>query len=76
MFKGKCKNKDHRSLEKNRKILPYGATKGKFWCWGCDAEKVPSWADKAIKKRERRKAKKEIQELESFNETLYKEERK
>lgn len=53
-----CKN-GHRLPKK----LLYGATRGKYWCQGCDAELVPEWAgihEKSIKKRERQKAKKQI----------------
>lgn len=45
------------------KSLPYGATKGKYWCHMCDAEVVPEWygkKGKPIKKKERQKAKKNI----------------
>jgi hypothetical protein len=52
----RCK-KGHKTPKK----LPYGATKGKFWCWGCDADLVSSWT-KPIKKRERQKAKKKIKD--------------
>jgi hypothetical protein len=48
---------------KEPKHLPYGATRGRYWCWGCDAEIVPEWLGpnpKSIKKRARRLAKKEI----------------
>lgn len=48
-----CK-KGHR---KRVKTLPYGATKGKYWCARCDADQISSWYDKPIKKTERRKAK-------------------
>lgn len=43
--------------------LPYGATRGRYWCWGCDAEVVPEWFGpnpKPIKKKARRKAKEQI----------------
>ena len=48
-------NKGHKKPKK----LPYGATKGKYWCGACDTELVSSW-DKPIKKTARQKAKKEI----------------
>lgn len=51
--------KDH----KYPKSLPYGATKGVYWCHGCDAALVPEWLrpnPKSIKKSERAKAKQEI----------------
>lgn len=59
--KSPCGNRDHKSTYKRRKILPYGATKGRYWCFGCDADKVPSWT-KPIKKTERQKAKKAIKD--------------
>lgn len=43
--------------------LPYGATRGKYWCHCCDAALVPEWKGskpKNIKKRERQRAKREI----------------
>lgn len=48
---------------KQPKKLPYGATKGEYWCFGCDAWLVPEWYGpraKNIKKKARRQAKKEI----------------
>jgi len=59
MYNKTCKNKDHKSLRKRSK--PYGATRGRYWCWGCDGELVPSWT-KPIKKRERQRVKKDIKE--------------
>ena len=50
---------------KKPKKLPYGATKGRFWCWRCDADLVPEWygpRPKAIKKRERQKARRDIRQ--------------
>lgn len=47
------------------KRRPYGATRGQYWCWGCDHEVVPEWFGahpKPIKKAERRKAKKQIRD--------------
>ena len=55
----RCGHPDHRSGDKKPRILPYGATRGRYWCWGCDAEVVPSWT-KPIKKTERQRAKKAI----------------
>ena len=52
-----CKN--HKAPRK----LPYGATKGLFWCWGCDTALVPEWygkKSKHIKRAERNKAKNNI----------------
>jgi hypothetical protein len=51
----RCRKKGHREPKQR----PYGATRGRYWCWGCDRELVPS-NFKSIKKRERQKAKKEI----------------
>lgn len=45
---------------KKPKKLPYGATKGLYWCRGCDTQLVPEWSAKSIKKRERQKVKKQI----------------
>lgn len=47
-----------RKGHRDPKRLPYGSQRGRYWCWGCDAELVPP---KANKKRARRKAKKDIQ---------------
>lgn len=47
------------------KSIPYGSTKGAYWCWGCDAALVPdSYGPnpKPIKKSERKKAKDLIRE--------------
>jgi hypothetical protein len=48
---------------KEPKRLPYGATRGRYWCFGCDTWQVPEWLGphpKPIKKAERRRAKAEI----------------
>jgi hypothetical protein len=45
---------------KQPKKLPYGATRGKYWCRGCDRDLVPDWNEKPKKKQARQKAKKEI----------------
>jgi len=60
-FQENCQNKDHKSERRKQKTLPYGATRGLFWCCACDTDTVPSWS-KSIKKRERQKAKREIRE--------------
>ena len=56
---GRC-TKGHRKPRK----LPYGATRGKYWCGRCDADLVPEWRTKpsTLKKKERIKAKKFIKE--------------
>ena len=53
-----CKNKDGK--HRKPKSLPYGATKGVYWCRGCDADLVPDWRDKPKKKQAREKAKRQI----------------
>lgn len=52
-----CGNKEHRSLLRNKKMKPYGSSRGLYWCWGCDHEKVPALR-KPIKKTARQQAKK------------------
>ncbi len=54
-WSSRCK-KGHRIPKK----LPYGATRGRYWCNRCDRELISSWYDKPIKKTERKKAKDEI----------------
>lgn len=48
---------------KEPKHLPYGATKGRYWCSNCDAEMIAEWdtrTGKNIKAKERQKSSKEI----------------
>lgn len=48
------------SCIKKPKQLPYGSRRGKYWCFGCDANLVGDYVVKPIKKSERQKAKKLI----------------
>jgi hypothetical protein len=47
---------------KQPRKLPYGATRGRFWCRSCDADLVPEWNDKPIKKQARQKSKKQTRQ--------------
>lgn len=48
------KTGNHRKPKK----LPYGATKGKYWCVFCDCDLVAEWRTKPIKKKARQESKK------------------
>lgn len=50
----------HKCNHRIPKKLPYGATKGKYWCKACDADLVSEWRDKPIKKKIRQQTKKLI----------------
>lgn len=54
-----CSSKNHRTIRRNVRMLPYGASRGRYWCDACDTDRVPSWG-KEMKKRARQNAKKEI----------------
>jgi hypothetical protein len=48
---------------KEPKQLPYGATRGRYWCHGCDCYLVPEWlgpTPKNIKAKARQQAKKDL----------------
>lgn len=42
------------------KKIPYGGTKGHYWCLGCDVVEIPDYKYKPRKKTARQKAKKEL----------------
>lgn len=54
-------NKICKHGRRSRKMKPYGAQKGKFWCDGCDAEKVSGVNKTKNRQQIRKQIKSEIE---------------